>query len=236
MLRPFQTTDSGCLSVVRPPLPARLLRRILIGGNHTIGQHVLIAGDHCGELAIWLDELGFDVEAIDDSSERLSATQRSGARFEIRFAKLDGSDDLANDPFDLIIADELNLHRNNLLSVRSRQATAELLAHLKPCGELVIVREPGNLGHHDIACWTRHLACFPGVLETYEYPTPWFSREMYDRLIRGVRTEPFLTISLKAPAERFTLQDWFQHAQQGLPMATATCCGEAQLNARQKAA
>lgn len=218
-----------------PPLPARLLRRILVDGNHTIGEHVLIAGDHCGEMAEWLDELGFDVEAIDDSTERLSAKQQSGAKFEIHFAKLDGSDDLGDNPFDLIIADELNLHRENLLCQRARIATAELLAQLKPQGELVVVREPGNLGHHGISCWTRHLACFPGRLETYEYPTPIFSREMYQWIIRGIRPEPFLTVSLKTPPERLSLQDWCDYAQRGLLTNSTSCCGSEQTLPRRAA-
>ncbi len=223
MLRPHRPTGRDLMSFSPPPLPARLLRRILVHGNHTIGQHVLIAGDHSGEMAEWLDELGFDCEAIDDSTERLSARQRCGARFEIHFAKLDGSDNLGDDPYDLIIADELNMHRDNLLGLPARVATAELLAQLKPQGELVIVREPGNLGHHDVACWTRHLACFPGRLETFEYPTPLFSREMYQWVVRGIRPEPFLTVSLKSPPERLSLDDWFEHAQRGL-LTSSTCC------------
>lgn len=222
MLRSFRPDDSSFSIGARPPLPARVLRRILIGGNHTIGQHVLIAGDHGVEMAEWLDELGFDVEAIDDSMERLSAKQQSGARFEIHFAKLDGSDNLGA-PFDLIIADDVNLHRSNLLSLKARVATAELLSQLKPQGELVVVREPGNLGRHDVACWTRHLACFPGRLETIVYPTPLFSREMYQWLFRGIRPEPFLTVSLKTPAERLSMEDWCQHAQRGL-LTSSTCC------------
>ncbi len=222
MLRPFPSDGLSHISVTQPPLPARLLRRVLVGGNHTIGQHVLVAGDHCGEMAEWLDELGFDVEAIDDSMERLSARQHSGARFEIHFAKLDGSDNLGA-PYDLIIADDVNMHRENLLSLRARVATAELLAQLKPEGELVIVREPGTLGHHDVACWTRHLACFPGKLETIEYPTPLFSREMYQWMVRGIRPEPFLTVSLKVPAEQLSMAEWCEHAQRGL-LTSSTCC------------
>lgn len=224
----YRPNDSSS-SIASPPLPARLLRRILIDGNHTIGEHVLIAGDHCGEMAEWLDELGFDVEAIDDSRERLSARQQSGARFEIHFATLDGSDDLGDEPFDLIIADELNLHRENLLSERARIATAELLAQLKPQGELVVVREPGHRGHHGVACWTRHLACFPGRLETYEYPTPLFSREMYEWVFHGIRPEPFLTVSLKTPPERLSLQEWCEHAHRGLITSSTSCCESVQV-------
>ena len=223
MLRPYSPDGGDFMPSSPPPLPARLLRRILIDGNHTIGEHLLIAGDHSGEMAEWLDELGFDVEAIDDSTERISARQRCGARFEIHFAKLDGSDDLGENPFDLIIADELNMHRENLLGQRARLATAELLAQLKPQGELVIVREPGNRGHHDVTCWNRHLACFPGHLKTIEYPTPLFSREMLQWVVRGIRPEPFLTVSLKTPVERLTLEEWNRHAERGL-VASASCC------------
>ena len=235
MLRPHRPNDRDLRSFSPPPLPARLLRRILVHGNHTIGQHVLIAGDHSGEMAEWLDELGFDCEAIDDSTERLSARQRCGARFEIHFAKLDGSDNLGDDPYDLIIADELNMHRDNLLGLPARVATAELLAQLKPQGELVIVREPGNLGHHDVACWTRHLACFPGRLETFEYPTPLFSREMYQWVVRGIRPEPFLTVSLQTPPERLSLDDWCEHAQRGL-LTSSTCCATQSTEHRRSAA
>ena len=231
MLRPYRPHGDSLL-LARPPLPARLLRRILIDDNHTIGEHVLVAGDHCGELALWLDELGFEVDAIDDSMERLSTRQSSGARFEIHFAKLDGSDDLGERPFDLIIADELNLHRDNLLGFPARQATAELLAQLSPQGELVIVREPGNSGHHDVACWTRHLACFPGQLETFEYPTPLFSREMYEWVVRRVRPEPFLTVSLKTPSEQLSMHEWCQHARRGLLTGSVSCCSAVQIQRR----
>lgn len=223
MLRPYRPNAHQFATVAPPPLPARLLRRILVDGNHTIGQHVLIAGDHSGEMAEWFDELGFDVEAIDDSMERLSARQ-GFLRFEIRFAKLDGTDDLGSCPYDLIIADELNLHRENLLCLRSRLATAELLAQLKPDGELVIVHEPGKPGRHDIACWTRHLACFPGRLETFEYPTPVFSRAMYRWVVMGERPEPFLTVSFKTPIERLALEDWCRHAERGLLTGSTSCC------------
>lgn len=231
MLRPFRPHGESFV-VARPPLPARLLRRILIDGNHHIGEHLLVAGNHSDEMAEWLDELGFDVDAIDDSMERISARQACGTRFEIHFAKLDGSDDLGDRPFDLIIADELNLHRDNLLCLPARQATAELLAQLKPQGELVIVREPGNLGHHDIACWTRHLACFPGELETVEYPTPLFSREMYQWVTRGVRPDPFLTVSLKTPIESLSMDEWLQHAHRGLLTSSTSCCSAVQVQRR----
>src|SRR5579871_6735119 len=99
MIRPYILDNFDATAATKLPLPMRLLRRILIGGKHTIGQHVLIAGDHCSEIAQWLDELGFDVEAIDDSVERLTARQKSGARFEIHFASLEESDFATNEPF-----------------------------------------------------------------------------------------------------------------------------------------
>jgi len=236
MIHPYSSHECDSHSAANPPLPLRLLRRILIGGKHTIGQHVLIAGDHCIEMAEWMDELGFDVETIDDSMERLSARRQSGARFNIHFARLDGSDVIADEPFDLIIADELNLHRENLLSLKSRMATAELLAGLNPGGELVVVREPGNQNHHNAACWTRHLACFPGRLEAVEYPTPFFSREMLLWMTRGVRPEHFLTVSLQIPLDRLSEIEWAQHAQRGILTGSVACCRQEPSHSERRAA
>ena len=228
MLRPYQPAASEAASPKQPPLPLRLLRRILIGGRHTIGEHVLIAGNHCGEMAEWLDELGFDVEAIDDSSERLAATKKCGGRFEIHFSNLDESTDVSEELFDLIIADELVLHRENLLCLKSRLATAHLLSRLKPGGELVVVREPGHGMPHDATCWTRHLACFPGRLEAVEYPIPWFSRETWKWLTGQGHPERFLTVSLRAPSEPLAELEWSLHARRGLLTSNASCCSQAQ--------
>jgi hypothetical protein len=231
MLRPYHPAATEAASKKLPPLPLRLLRRILIGGSHTIGEHVLIAGNHCGEMAEWLDELGFDVDAIDDSTERMAATKKCGARFEIHFSNLvDGDSDGSSDGlFDLIITDELVLHRDNLLCLKSRLATAHLLSLLKPHGEFVVVREPGLGMPHDATCWTRHLACFPGRLESVEYPIPWFSRETWTWLTGRGHLEHFLSVSLRAPAERLTELEWSQHARRGLLSGNATCCSKAQV-------
>lgn len=223
MLPPFRLVGNEGPISAPPPLPSRLLRRVLGDGKHRIGEHVLIAGCHSGEIAEWMEGFGFDVEAIDDSHERVSARQRCGTRFEIQFARLDGTIELGNAPYDLILADRLNLHQANLLGLSARLATAELLAHLKPGGELVVVQEPDHPGHHSVACWTRHLACFPGRLETFEYPTPLFSRDMYRWMVRGVRPDPFLTVSLKIPSERLSLLEWCDHAKRGL-LTSSSCC------------
>ena len=236
MLRPYRPTDREAASTRKPPLPLRLLRRILIGGHHSIGEHVLIAGNHSGEMAEWLDALGFDVEAIDDSSERLAATKQCGTRFEIHFSNLDESSEVSEELFDLIIADELVLHRDNLLCLKSRLATANLLSRLKPGGELVIVREPGHGMPHDATCWTRHLACFPGRLETVEYPIPWFSRETWMWLTGSGRPEHFLTVSLRSPSERLSEVEWGQHARRGLLTSTATCCPQTQAGSPRRVA
>lgn len=225
MLPPYRIIGNDVRVASPPPLPSRLLRRVLGDGKHIVGEHVLIAGSHSGEIAEWMDGLGFDVEAIDDSQERVLARQRCGTRVDIQFARLDGSVELGEMPFDLILADRLNLHQDNLLGLSARLATAELLAHLKPGGELVIVQEPDHPGHHSVACWTRHLACFPGRLETYEYPTPFLRRQL-SRWVAGLtRPDPFLTVSLKIPQERLTLLEWCEHANRGL-LTSASCCSQ----------
>ena len=228
MLRPHFPPDCEAVTVTRPPLPMRLLRRILVGGHHTIGEHVLIAGNHSGEMAHWLDGLGFDVEAMDDSRERLATSRRSGVRFEIHFSCLDEASEFSDEVFDLIIADELTLHRENLLCLKSRLGTARLLSRLKPGGELVVVREPGHAMPHDATCWTRHLACFPGRLEIIDYPAPLLSRETWTWLTGRGRPEHFLTVTLRTPSERLSEIEWYQHAQRGLLTSSAPCCSQSQ--------
>lgn len=203
-------------SVQRPRPSRRLLRRVLVRGGHSIGQHVLVAGTGCDELIDWLNSLGFDVESLPEAALE-SATGDSPAS-----------------PFDLILVNELDQYRGDLLELNSRRVTAELLSRLKPGGDFVVIRDvastsssaPKNGAAHDAVCWTRHLACFPGRVEAFEFPVPWFSRHTWHWLLGRGAARAELVVSLKTPAERMTLADWREHARRG-PLTGAACCSSA---------
>lgn len=183
-------------------------------GGHSIGQRMLVAGTGCDELTDWLNSLGFDVEALRDATVESAASESPPSAF------------------DLILVDELDQYRGNLLELNSRLVTAQLLSWLKPGGDFVVIRDAaaGSVGalaestSHDAVCWTRHLACFPGRLETAEFPAPWFSRNTWQWLLGHGSAPAELAVSLRTPAERLAVSEWQEHAQRGLLTGAACCC------------
>lgn len=202
----------------RRPRPSRqLLKRVLVGGGHSIGQRVLVAGTGCDELIEWLNSLGFEVDSLGWTPPELTAGDAGGSAF------------------DLILMNDFERYRGSLLELGLRLMTAQLLSRLKPGGDLVVIhdaaREPtgdssGNTAH-DAACWTRHLACFPGQLETTQFPAPWFSRSTWNRLLGRGCAPAESTVSLRTPSERLTVEQWREHARRGLLTGADSCCAAA---------
>ena len=209
--------DNGMPTVLRPRPSRQLVRRILVQGHHGIGQHVLVAGTGCDELTGWLHVLGFEVETLDHGTFGPAVC------------------DSHQSAFDLILVDDLDPYRSNLLELDSRLVTAQMLSCLKPGGDFVVIRDaafdsngvPTNGKSHDAACWTRHLACFPGRFETAAFPAPWFSRNTWHWLLGQGSAPPELAISLRTPSEQLTTAEWQAHARRGLLTEAACCCSEA---------
>ena len=176
-----------------------------------------MAGTGCDELTDWLITLGFEVETLSDAA-------LGSAVF-----------DSHQSAFDLILVDELGQYRGSLLELSSRLVTAQLLSCLKPGGDFVVIRDaafgsngsPTRIASHDAACWTRHLACFPGQLETAEFPAPWFSRNTWLWLLGHGSAPAELAVSLRTPAERLSIAEWQEHARRGLLTGAASCCSAA---------
>lgn len=199
------------------------MRRVLVRGGHSIGQRVLVVGTGCGELADWLNSLGFEVETRNDATSGSSVGESHSSAF------------------DLVLVDELDPYRGNLLELGSRLVTAQLLSCLKPGGDFVVIRDAGsdsvgastNDQSHDAACWTRHLACFPGRQETAAFPAPLFSRSTWRWLLGHGAARVELAVSLRIPAERLSVAEWQDHARRGLLTGTA-CCHSAEPRTRRQ--
>jgi len=209
--------DGDSPSVVHPRPSRQLVRRILVQGHHGIGQRVLVAGTGCDELTGWLDDLGFEVETWGSAALELTKSLPSPSTF------------------DLILVDDLHEHRGNLLELNSRLVTARLLTCLKPGGDLVVIRDaafdahgvPTTTSTHDAVCWTRHLACFPGRLETAAFPAPWISQNTLSWLLGRGSLPPELAVSLRIPTEPLMSREWQEHARRGLLTGTNCCRTEA---------
>lgn len=210
--------DEGLGFAMRPRPSMRLLKRVLVDGSHSIGQRVLVAGTGCDGLTEWLNSFGFDVDSLETTPLELAAS------------------DLNWSTFDLILVNDADRYRGNLLDSDLRLMTAQLVSRLKPGGDFVVIRDTvrgaigdsSNRNSHDAVCWTRHLACFPGRLETTTFPASWFSRSTWHWMLGQGSAPAELTVSLRIPSERLTVEQWQDHARRGL-VTGAACCGSAAL-------
>ena len=212
-------------------LPVRLLKQVLIGRGLRLGGRVLVAGCGHGNLVAFLDGIAYDVDAIDDSVDGIDEAQRLFPRFNFHYARLDEAIPAPSDEFDLILVQDLCVYRDNLLDLRTRSATANLLGCLKPGGDLVFVRKHGgNLGcgteQHGADCWKRHLACFPGQIETKDYCESFLENLRWDWLVGKREHCDYFTVTLQTPPEKLSRAFWRDFARRGLMTGQGSCCAK----------
>ena len=221
----------------------RLLKRVVGCGGADDGRRVLVVGLGCVESMAWLESLGWEAVLWDEVTGR-SRAALTGSRWNSSSGK----------PFDLILADADASRQDNLLELSVRSRTAHLLSQLRPSGQLLIVSPQQNgppshlsvspestlwqqqpvLNGHSAACWTRHLACFPGQLELIDSASGQLTHSVWRWLIRADshasdidRSQPVI-VSLRVPVEPLTAGVWLDHARRGLLTGT-TCCKSAAL-------
>lgn len=190
-----------------------------------------MSGTDCGELVTWLRMLGLEVVLIDETVRELRTDSQDDAKFELVFAVAPHSP------------------QSNLLDISSRARTARLLFQLRPSGRLLVLspreaRPPRPLSlvtdsdsasersftdGHDVACWVRHLACFPGKLQTTRVHSFLPSRSVWSWMF-GASVQPddrdqlsSSIVSLRIPAEPVTAAAWQDHVRRGLLTGSACC-------------
>jgi len=212
-------------------LPPRLLLRVLTAQRLPLGSRILVVGCGRGELISFLDEMSFDVDGVDDSTEVVAASRQILPRFEIRFVRLSEALPIAEHEFDLVLVQDISAYHGNLLDFSCRKATANMLASLKPNGRLVFIRRSvggwEELPQHDERCWTRHLACFPGDVKVARYPDTWLSG--LPRLW-GNRHKPrpgYYTVTFDSPLRLLDQPTWQDYARRGLMTGQGACCDSA---------
>ena len=227
MVRLYQPS-SDSKDITDLEFPSRLLKHVLVGHGLRFGGRVLVAGCGHGELVPFLDGLAYQVNAIDDSSDVIDDVRQKFPQFDFQLARLDESFPITNDEFDLIMVQDLSVYRNNLLDLRTRTATANLLSCLKPGGDLVFLRKEeasdrGVAGHCP-HCWKRHLACFPGQFETVSYCESFFERAGWDWLFGAREHRNYFTVTLQSPPEKLHRNFWRDFGRRGLMTGQGTCC------------
>ncbi len=208
--------------------PVQLLKHVLVGHGLRFGGHVLVAGCGHGELVPFLDGLAYQVDAIDDSSHVIDDARQRFPQFNFKLVRLDESFPVANHEYDLIVVQDLSVYRNNLLDLRTRTATANLLSCLKPGGDLVFVRKDvvsnGTDTQHRAQCWKRHLACFPGQFETVSYGESLFQQAAWDWLFGAREHGNYFTVTFQSPLEKLHRNFWRDFGRRGLMTGQDHCC------------
>lgn len=221
----------------RWPFPelSRLLNAEFANRGDVGMRRVLVTGDAGGELTTWLRTLGLEVVLFDETVRKPSPTSQNDAEF------------------DLVFAAEPRSLQSNLLDINSRVRTARLLSQLRPSGRLLVLSprearpsrplslasdsdfasERSFTGGHDVACWVRHLACFPGKLQTTQVhsflPTRSIWRWMFGTGIQPDTCDQLSSsiVSLRIPVEPVTAAAWQDHVRRGL-LTGSICCELAQ--------
>jgi SAM-dependent methyltransferase len=227
MIRVHQSSrESDCRT--GPPLPTKLLKQVLTRHGLRIGGRVLVAGCGRGELVAFLDGLAYSVNTVDDRPDEVEKANQRFPHLQFQCARLDESISGPCNEFDLVLVQDLGVYHDNLMSLISRTVTANLLACLKPGGDLVFIgqmrRQSGCEPRHESRCWKQHLACFPGQLEAHEYRESFFENARWDWLVGRREHNDHFTVTLQSPLDKLTQSIWQDVAQCGLMTGKGSCC------------
>ena len=211
--------------------PVSLWHRLLVNRDISLGSRVLVIGCRHPEVVAYLDGCSFDVDGIDDQPDHVAAAAQQFPKFNFTFARLDERPPAPSHEIDLVLVYEADLYNQNLLDSRVRMATAQLLACLKPQGQLVFIRrlfgESEVEAGHAIGCWNRHLAAFPGKTELTQLADPWFSSSTWNWLRGKCPRGKHLLIQHQVPMKLLSPADWTSFAHRGQGATRSLCCASA---------
>ncbi|MBI5757704.1 MAG: class I SAM-dependent methyltransferase [Planctomycetales bacterium] len=212
-----------------PGLPRRLLRHLFLPQHLGMGGRLLDVGCGTGELTRFLDLLSVETVGIDASPAMIHAARQAAPHIDYFCADPDQSLPVPDHYFEFVLARDLAAHQHNLLSFAAHATTANLLATLRPGGELVLLaREDHDGGPHDDwhlpNCLSLHLAAFPGACRVV-YLNDWLTPPVAWRWIVEHQPRPgYLTATLKIPNQPIGRQQWFDYAVIAGRLADRTCC------------
>lgn len=204
--------------------PRNFWQRLLTQPRLAPGASVLVVGQNALDLAAFLVDLAYDVTGLCDSADAVIAGRRHCPKADFVWCNPQTRVEMPSCRFDLILIDDPLAYEANLFDLQARQFTAHLLATLKPLGRLVTFRRVHQAGRHPIDCWPRHLACFPGEVTQDTVYDSLLSRSTWNWLVGREPRAATEMVTLMAPLEFISREEWREFARRGLLTGRRVCC------------
>jgi hypothetical protein len=208
--------------------PVGLWHRLLVDSDVPFGGRVLVVGCRHPEVAATLGACSFDVDVLDDPQSTVEAAGRLFPKFSFTFSHLHDTSPIPAHSFDLVLVHEAATYRRDLLDASVRAATANILACLRPRGQVFFIRRLAGdaeiLAGHTIRCWTRHLSCFPGVTETAVIFDSWFARSTWNWMLGRAPRGSHLVVRHELPLELIGRDAWQRCVRRGQISGREGCC------------
>lgn len=203
-------------------VPRRVLAKLLATTGVGVGFSLLDVGCGTGELAGYFDALGIRTVGIDESAEQVIAARRNVATCEFHHASIGDPLPSLDTTFDLVLIRDASSYAASLASRSALAATARLLARVRSGGCLAFLQRVDTTAvAHNLSCYARHAAVFPGMHETHWVPDG-------RAILGGRKASGFGLIVLQTPQESVTEAELQSAIGSSLRSSQAGCCAWAE--------
>lgn len=208
--------------VIEPPYPRRFLREVFERHRIPLGAHILDVGCGQGALVRYLVSLGFDATGLDESDVAIEEARALApdAEFFVGGAPREQFSS-PSATFDVVLARHHSVWSRSIFSRTSFLMTASFLSCLRPGGILLFVcegtaLEGPHLNQHDVLCFAKHVAQFPGTCGIDRYPSSLFSPKP---------ALEFTTASLRIDRTKRSSAEWDHLGLKASGALDGACCG-----------
>lgn len=201
--------DDGTWYLGFPKLPRRLAEALFPPRIMRPDSRVLLVGSTT-RLMTWMDWLGLQADLLPEVTPEACSRLPEAA-------------------FDIVLVQSLPQHFPSLCGTESLQATAELLAHVRPGGRLVVLGRSEPTWNqfptgHLRSCYARHLGCFDGLCQVYYFGDPWTNWKTWNWMVGLQPRSGFIAASLTIPEQPMERTYWTSAAQREAHRTVGECC------------
>lgn len=181
--------------------PRAMIRRLLLDHEIGLASRILIVGLAQAPLGSRLQHLGLEVSQLDESSAQVMCGRRASAEVTIDHWREGEPVPVNAQSFDLVLIREHSAFRESLVTPQMALTLADLLAVLRPGGNLILsdqLADEGRIAGHEPERLQQMLSQFPGLVRQFTFRESLFSTESLRRLasLRTRRRRTMLSLTL----------------------------------------